>query len=158
MQSTLVASQGFILQMLFYYLISHNLVAYWSYAITVENEEAGTAEVHLSNEKVGGGMCAPSLFSVFPLLLSARHFPTSLHHFTAEINCYVPNRLIVTSPPVFLFLHAFFGPARCRHRSPAEPPRSRARACRPVLAVTGPRPSVAEPQARDGGGVPLACV
>ena len=51
-----------------------------------------------------------------------------------------------------------FGPARCCHRSSADPPRSRARTSFPVLAATGPRVSVPKPQSKGGGAPPLTRV
>ena len=68
------------------YLISHNIVTYWTYTITVENKETGTAKVVFSNEKVrdrGGGRVHSILilllfFPLIPLFSSAPLCPTFL--------------------------------------------------------------------------------
>ena len=66
-------------------------------------------------------------FLSIPLLLPARHLLPPLRPFAAEMNCCVPNGLIVASPLCFCFRARFvladtlytLDPARCRHHNRA---------------------------------------
>ena len=61
--------------------------------------------------------------------------------------------------PLCIFVSArVFCPARCCHRSSAEPPRSRAGTFFPVLAVIGHQVSVPKPLSKGDGAPPLARV
>ena len=62
--------------------------------------------------------------------------PSLPRPFTAEMNCFVSEGLIVEFPLYFCFRDRFLVPpcpTPCRHRSPVNTPRSLARAPRPVI-------------------------
>ena len=80
----------------------------WLLCIFPRSSLLKTVVVHPSNKKewlivletisTSSTMMVASLavISRFPLILSARHFLIPCHPFTVKINCYVPDKLIVT--------------------------------------------------------------